>query len=300
MPFSHLEVPPMFATAAVDRATDLRHDGPALTAGWETARILRVDPQGRFPANNGHPQLGSARQFGPTPIPGAVFLGVVDQRHLWAIRVPSIDGETTNLRLAAPWLDALDAELVVSAVALLNWHDHAGFSPVDGAPTDPAIAGWSRISRSTGEHEFPRTDPAMICLVHDHADSILLVRQRVWPQSRFSVLAGFLEAGESLEMCVAREIYEEVGIQVRDVGYLGSQPWPFPRSIMIAFSAAADPDEPLQFLDGEIAQGGWFTRDEVRAALRAGDWNSESSRRLMLPGPASISRRMIEAWAKLS
>ncbi len=127
---------------------------------------------------------------------------------------------------------------------MLNWHDSAGFSALDGAPSEPTMSGWSRISTSTGHEEFPRTDPAVICLVHDGGDRVLLARQPTWPARRFSILAGFVEAGESLETCVVREIKEEVGVDVRDVRYLGSQPWPFPRSVMIGFAAVGDPDAP--------------------------------------------------------
>jgi len=118
----------------------------------------------------------------------------------------------------------------------------------------------------------------------------------------FSLLAGFVEAGESFEVCVAREIREEIGLTVRDVRYLGSQPWPFPRSLMVGFHALADPAEDFSFNDGEIAEAKWFTRDEVRAALQAGDWsNAKQSKesKLLLPGSISIARVIIESWAAL-
>ncbi|EOO4810348.1 NAD(+) diphosphatase, partial [Escherichia coli] len=115
------------------------------------------------------------------------------------------------------------SQLVSSASALLNWHDNARFSALDGAPTKPARAGWSRVNPITGHEEFPRIDPAVICLVHDGADRAVLARQAAWPERMFSLLAGFVEAGESFEVCVAREIREEIGLTVRDVRYLGSQ-----------------------------------------------------------------------------
>jgi NAD+ diphosphatase len=115
----------------------------------------------------------------------------------------------------------------------------------------------------------------------------------------FSLLAGFVEAGESFEVCVVREIREEIGLTVRDVRYLGSQPWPFPRSLMVGFHALGDPDEEFAFNDGEIAEAGWFTRDEVRAALEVGDWTSSSESKLLLPGSISIARVIIESWAAL-
>jgi NAD+ diphosphatase len=137
----------------------------------------------------------------------------------------------------------------------------------------------------------------VICLVHDGHDRAVLARQTMWPPRLFSLLAGFVEAGESFESCVEREIAEEIGLAVRDVRYLGSQPWPFPRSLMIGFHALGDPEQEFAFNDGEIAEADWFTRAEVRAALEEGDWSSESTSRLLLPGSISIAREIIESWA---
>ncbi len=204
-----------------------------------------------------------------------------------------------NLRSLGPIFDDTSSQLVSAAAALLNWHDSARFSSVDGSPTRPARAGWSRVNPVTGHEEFPRIDPAVICLVHDGGDRAVLARQAVWPERMFSLLAGFVEAGESFEVCVAREIREEIGLTVRDVRYLGSQPWPFPRSLMVGFHAVGDPAEEFSFNDGEIAEAGWFTRDEVRAALAAGDWSSSSESKLLLPGSISIARVIIESWAAI-
>jgi NAD+ diphosphatase len=111
------------------------------------------------------------------------------------------------------------------------------------------------------------------------------------------VLAGFVEAGESLEACVVREIHEEVGVRVRDLHYLGSQSWPFPRSLMIGFHAVADPDAPLVPADGEIAEAHWATRADLQRALDAGDWSGRSDAPFLLPGRVSIARTMLESWA---
>jgi NAD+ diphosphatase len=158
-------------------------------------------------------------------------------------------------------------------------------------------AGWARRNLLTGHEEFPRVDPAVICLVHDGGDRAVLARQVTWPPRLFSLLAGFVEAGESFETCVMREIAEEIGLTVTDVTYLGSQPWPFPRSLMVGFHALADPEQEFAYNDGEIAEAAWFTRDEIRAALAEGDWSSESTSRLLLPGSISIAREIIESWA---
>ena len=222
---------------------------------------------------------------------------------MWAIRgplpapaAPDVKADVVDLRRGGQRLDDISAQLVSSATALLNWHDNARFSAVDGSPTKPARHGWARLNPLTGHEEFPRIDPAVICLVHDGGDRAVLARQTVWPQRMFSLLAGFVEAGESFELCVVREIREEIGLTVRDVRYLGSQPWPFPRSLMVGFHAIADPTEPFSFNDGEIAEAAWFTRAEVRAALAAGDWTSGSNSLLLLPASISIARQIIESW----
>ncbi len=289
---------PLLSRTVVERAEELRSDEAALRAGWADAKLLKVDRRGQVPVADGALVFHPAADLGPGPAPGAVFLGVRDDRHVWAVRVLAQTGEVADLRRVGDRLDDADADLMVSAVALLNWHDQAGFSAVDGSASEPTVSGWSRISSATGHEEFPRTDPAVICLVHDGGDQVLLGRQPVWPERRFSVLAGFVEAGESLESCVVREIREEVGVDVRDIRYLGSQPWPFPRSLMLGFAAVADPAQPLEFRDGEIGEARWFTRDEVRAALEVGDWASADEVPLLLPGSISIARGMLEGWAR--
>ncbi|MEU5843408.1 NAD(+) diphosphatase [Rhodococcus sp. NPDC047139] len=289
---------PLLSRTVVDRAEELRSDEDALRSGWADAKLLRVDRRNQVRVSDGALVLGDASELGPEPVAGAIFLGIRDGHHVWAVRVLAQTGTVGDLRRVGEHLDDADADLMVSAVALLNWHDNAGYSAVDGSPTRPRMSGWSRISTETGHEEFPRTDPAIICLVHDGHDRVLLARQPVWPERRFSVLAGFVEAGESLESCVVREIREEVGVEVRDVRYLGSQPWPFPRSLMLGFAAAADPAQKLDFRDGEITEARWFTRDEVRAALATGDWGSAEDVPLLLPGSISIARGMLEGWVK--
>lgn len=298
MPGFELWDVPTLSRTAVDRAAELRRDADALRLGWRDAALLRVDGRGRTTVAGSGLAVADASTLGPEPVPGTVFLGLRGGRHVWAIRVPEVPEPASDLRALGARLDAADAELLVHAVAILNWHDRYRFSAVDGSPSAPTLSGWSRTSTASGQEEFPRTEPAMICLVHDDADRILLGRQRTWQEGRFSVLAGFVEAGESLEACVVREVREEVGIQVTDIRYLGSQPWPFPRSLMIGFSAVADPAEPLRFADGEIAEAGWYTRDQVASALEVGDWLEGRGAPLLLPGPVSIARRMIESWVR--
>ncbi|WP_319943226.1 NAD(+) diphosphatase [Nocardia aurantia] len=297
---------PLLSRSALDRAETLRGDEQALKEGWAQARLLRMNRRGQIRLHDGTLVLDEAVTLAAEPVPEAVFLGVDGGSHLWAVRDNDIDGQLVDLRAVGESLPTDDISLGVltTAIALLNWHDRARFSAGDGTVTSPVKGGWSRISES-GHEEFPRIDPAVICLVHDGGERVLLARQHTWPPTMFSLLAGFVEAGESLERCVAREILEEVGVDVRDIRYLGSQPWPLPRSLMLGFTAVADPEQPLAFSDGEIAEAHWFTRDEVRHALSLGAWGSVTGRtsagaedhKLVLPGSISIARSIIEAWA---
>ena len=306
--------PPVLSRSAVLRDDTLRTDTARQRAGWPTARRVVVDDAGRAPVawtgrapegpwgmdTDGTARLVTVPTAGDEPPAEAVLLGEANGTAYWAVREELVPGEDpvdrADLRTAGAALDALGAGLLTTAVAILNWHDTARFCGRDGSPTRPGAAGWHRVCEAQGHEDYPRTDPAIICLVHDGAERVLLARQPVWPEGRFSVLAGFVEAGESLEACVLREIHEEVGVPVREVSYLGSQAWPFPRSLMIGFQAVADADAPLRPAEGEIAEAMWVTRDELRAALAAGDWGAAGSA-LKLPGKVSIARAMLEAWA---
>ena len=294
---------PLLSRVGADRADHLRTDLDAARQGWADAVVLRVDERNQVLVVDEQVMLSAAVESAEKPPASAVFLGrLPDDRHVWAVRAPleapdGIPARVVDPRRAGIAFDDVSAQLVACALALLNWHDSAGFSSIDGSPTRPIRAGWARRNLLTGHEEFPRVDPAVICLVHDGHDRAVLARQVVWPPRLFSLLAGFVEAGESFETCVVREIHEEIGLDVTDVTYLGSQPWPFPRSLMVGFHAIADPQQPFSFNDGEIAEAAWFTRDEVRAALGEGDWGSASESRLLLPGSISIAREIIESWA---
>jgi NAD+ diphosphatase len=194
-----------------------------------------------------------------------------------------------GLRAAAPVLAANHTSLAVEAVALANWHAGHAHCPRCGAPTEPVQAGWARRCEREGNLVFPRTDPAVIVLVTDHDDRVLLGSNALWEQSRFSLLAGFVEPGESLESAVIREIGEEAGLVVDRVEYVGSQPWPMPASLMLGFTARIAPGvDPLAAkADGvEILELRWFTRNEITAAF--GD--------VVLPGETSIARWLLERW----
>lgn len=319
---------PVLSRGVVDRDERLRLDADYQRRTWADARLVVVDENGRTPvswetrpeatfretdaaawdsaAGSGGTLLTrQATSLGDGPPPDAVLLGEADGVPYWTVRgKPDLlagddPSEWADLRAAGAWLDALGSGLLTAAVGALNWHDAAGFCARDGSPTHPHNAGWARVCEQ-GHEEYPRTDPAVICLVHDGADRVLLARQPVWPVGRYSVLAGFVESGESLEACVHREIGEEVGLDVHDVRYLGSQAWPFPRSLMVGFHATADPEAPLTPADGEIADALWITRAELQAALQRGDWAErppDGETVVLLPGKVSIARSMLDAWA---
>ena len=296
---------PLLSRVGADRADVLRTDLDAAVAGWGDALLLRVDRRNQVLISGGRVVLGRAASYAAKPDEHAVFLGrLEDGRHVWGARAaleapedPDAESEVLDLRRAGAIFDDVSAQLVATATALLNWHDNARFSPTDGSPTKVTKSGWSRVNPLNGREEFPRIDPAVICLIHDGHDRAVLARQTVWPERLFSLIAGFVEAGESFESCVVREVAEEIGLSVTDVRYLGSQPWPFPRSLMVGFHAIGDPEQEFVFSDGEIAEANWFTRSEVRDALTEGDWSSDSPSRLLLPGSISIAREIIESWA---
>ncbi len=186
---------PLLSRVGADRADQLRTDVEAATVGWADAALLRVDSRNQVLVANGRVVLGSAAELGDTPPKDAVFLGRIENgRHVWAARgalqAPEdagVQAEVVNLRSLGPIFDDTSSQLVSSAVALLNWHERARFSAVDGSPTKPARAGWSRVNPVTGHEEFPRIDPAVICLVHDGGDRAVLARQAV--VARANVLA---------------------------------------------------------------------------------------------------------------
>jgi len=312
VPFQ-LDESPHGAWALAARDDALRVDRDRLLHGWRQGRVLLLDERGRTDALTGPD--GMTLRFlptgplGPQPPDSAVLLDEQDGVGYWAMPVgdtgavaePAVEAGhhvvRHDLRSAGALLGRRDAALLATAMGLLAWHRAAGFCAVCGSPTRMVKAGWARTCTGCGREEYPRTDPAVICLVHDdtgvNGEHVLLARQPLWPAERYSVLAGFVEVGESLEACVRREIAEEVGVRVRRIRYLGSQPWPFPRSLMVGFTAVADRDAPLRPAVGEIEDAHWVHRDRVRAALAAGG----AVPGLRLPPPSSIAGRMLAAWA---
>jgi len=200
------------------------------------------------------------------------------------------EADWVGLRQVGHVLEPLDAGMFTQALAILNWHASHPFSPRTGEATAVEQAGWVRRDPVSGDVVFPRTDPAVIVGVLDADDRMLLGANALWEANRYSLLAGFVDPGESLEAAVVREIEEESGVRVRDPRYVGSQPWPFPASLMIGFIARVDERDPGELRpDGtEIIDLRWFSRDELREEVAAG--------RVALPGGASIARAIIEHW----
>lgn len=282
---------------ALDRAADLRDEPDVLAR-------LRRDPRTRVIVVRD----GRVRVVGSTLLRAAV--GPVEDAD-WALLGRDADGSVLLLAAVAPesgavdttpdevWLglrdlggriDRHESDLLVEAIALAGWLRDASFCPRCGGGTDLRQAGWSRRCRNCGREHFPRTDPAVIVAVESvDGERLLLGANANWGGRMYSCFAGFAEAGESLESTVHREIEEESGVRLSSVRYVASQPWPFPRSLMIGFRATVD-DESAARADGEeIIDVRWFSRSEIGSAL-AGDGP------VGLPGPASIARALIVDW----
>jgi NAD+ diphosphatase len=197
-------------------------------------------------------------------------------------------GRIASLREAGQVLAPAEAGLAAYLVALLNWHRRHRFCPACAAALVVTDGGFSRACPGCGAQHFPRTDPAVIVLV-EHDGRALLGRQAGWPERQYSVLAGFVGPGESLEEAVIREVREESGITAHDPRFVGSQPWPFPMSVMLGFEAGSDGGEPVP-RDGELEDVRWFTREEIGAALAG-----RSAKLVMTPG-ISISYFLVERW----
>ena len=193
------------------------------------------------------------------------------------------------LRAMGAQMTARDAGLATAATALAAWHARMRFCSVCGGRTTADQAGWVRRCTACGALDFPRADPAVIMAVTDTSDRLLLVRGATWAPGRYSVVAGFVEAGESVEAAVAREVWEETGLRVADVEYVASQPWPFPRSLMLGCRARLASGEDRPRPDGqEVVEARLVSRDELTAAADEGS--------ILLPGPTSIARLLIEDW----
>ena len=295
----------VLARGIVDRAAERRAD-----PDWQAAR--RADPRSQvLRVCDGAAWVSATRPeqaeltlestHDVSPEADLTFLGLDDDDVAYFAehvdRPPDADEDTDeaerwgDLRRVGARLSPRDAGLMVTAVALDNWLRTHTRCPRCGAPTEFNAGGWSRRCPDDGSEHFPRTDPAVIVLVRDREDRALLGRQQRWAPGWFSTLAGFVEAGESAEAALRREVFEESGVVIAtgpdDIAYLGSQPWPFPCSLMLGYHAWTD--VPEIHVDGEeIAEARWFTRADLAAACESGE--------VRLPPSVSIARRLVERW----
>ena len=287
----------------VDRAGELRTNQSTLDDLWLRAKILHI-ADGRIAAHDEKLTFESAAQISTISASGKFtegsryFLGLdlTDRSpyFVWDTQwVGDVADEVrsegfTTLRVIGAQLSPVESELALHATALSNWHRAHPRCPRCGGPTRVDLGGAARYCDADQSQHHPRTDSAVIVLIKDRADRILLGHQPVWPEGRFSTFAGFLEPGETFEQCVSREVFEESHIKVSEITYLGSQPWPFPASIMIAFEAVTDNPDDAKGDGEEITEVKWFSRAELKAAAADGS--------LLLPPTISVARKMIEGW----
>ena len=294
---------PAFFGVTLDRATTLRGDPDWVTLrlGDPTSVAVAAGREGVLLSDVAQPSLlrrpigdGGASYLDPA---APILLGIERGAAVFAVDLEDLDpadrseftegGTVVGLRDAGVLLSHPEGGLAAYISALLNWHRAHRFCANCGAATSVVEAGYSRRCPVCGATHFPRTDPVVIMLV-EHAGRLLLGRRAGWPSNRYSVLAGFVAPGESLDEAVVREVREESGIEAYSPRYVTSQPWPFPSSLMLGFEARADGGEPSA-RDGELEDVGWFTLRSVREALiDAGE--------LRLPPPISIARFLIERW----
>jgi NAD+ diphosphatase len=290
------------ARGDLDRAAERRDDTAWLEAAWAdaTSRVVVVR-RGRAATRRTAEGAAELVLLAPGVVDGdgvRVLLAVEDGVAFLALLVdedaPEGDADGvrwSGLREVGATLGDREAGLLVMAVALANWHSTHPRCPRCGAATRPSQAGWSRTCPDDGTQHFPRSDPAVIVLVTDDDDRALLGRRADWAPGWYSTLAGFVEAGESAEMAVVREMLEEAGvlIDLERLDYLGSQPWPFPSSLMLGYRARVSASSGESRPDGvEISELRWFTRDELLAGAEDGS--------VRIPPPLSIARRLIEHW----
>ena len=295
-----------YSSAHIDRAEDKRRD-PDWVAAALADGATRFVPvwQGKSLLQDGDPPvpaLLTADQAAALELaPGeTIFLGEVEGVPHFALDLSTIEtpdhvpalagrGHFTDLRNVGPLLPRDQGSLLAYARGMVYWADRHRFCGSCGTATVSSEAGHQRRcpNPDCGAPHFPRTDPAIIVLVHDGGERCVLGRQAVWPPGMHSTLAGFVEPGESLEDAVAREVMEEVGLPLEEITYLSSQPWPFPSSLMLGFHARATATE-LKVDEVEIESARWFTREELKT--------SPEDESLRLPRKDSIARRLVETW----
>ena len=279
-----------FQHPGLDRAEHLREDAEALQRHWPDARVLLIDADGDvlFDGAEDAPEFGRGAHQAERA-DQAVFLGLDDAGDAWfalpADRSRHAAASRLDLRSAALRWPAVAASAYAQARALLHWQARTRFCGACGQALRLERGGFLARCPGCGLEHYPRTDPAIIVAVSD-GERLLLGRQASWPEKRWSVLAGFLEPGESLEQTVAREVMEEAGVRIHACRYLASQPWPFPAALMLGFEADAEP-QPAR-IGAELEDARWFGADELRQLMATGE--------LLASPRLSISRWLLEDW----
>ena len=274
---------PFFAGAGLDRADPLR------VSAEKIAELARRDDARELVWIDGIPAIGALGrlEWGAIAEP-SLFLGLDNGSPRFSSLAQPATQAFSVLPLLAQ-LNAADAPLFAAAMSLARWHERHRFCANCGHLSDLVRGGWSRTCPACSAEHFPRVDPVVIMLV-EHDGKVLLGRQPHYPEGRYSALAGFVEVGESIEAAVAREVREEAGIEVRDVRYVASQPWPFPSSLMIGCHARAVSGE-LTIDTAELEDARWFTRREVEQAISGDD-----AAAFRPPPHTAIARTLMEAW----
>lgn len=279
-----------FQHPGLDRAEDLRQNPDALDRLWPKAKIIIIDLQGnaRFQNDELEPMFLSGADFFSERPSTTSFLGQAHDQSWFAVRaefIVELPPHAVDLRSAAATWPHLQASIFAQARALLYWQERNRFCGACGNPLSIVRGGFMAKCETCASEHYPRTDSAVIMAVSD-GERLLLGRQAGWPKNRWSVLAGFLEPGESLEQTVIREVFEEAGVHVDHAEYAASQPWPFPASLMLGFHAYAAPQAVK--VGDELEQAQWFSAEELRDGIASGE--------LGISPRLSISRWLIEDW----
>lgn len=285
---------PPLAIEALDRSDVHRADPDWIDDAWQRAKVVVCDPETeRIEADEDGLHYFDAAS---APEGERIYLGGEDPP-VFAVWAPVPEG------LHARWIggdwDRRDLGIAVEAIAVMNWRQTYRYHPTTGEELKAERAGWE-LTADAGRPIFPRTDPAVIVLIDDGADRVLLAQHvRYGGQSRtgtstrkgrYACIAGFVEPGESAEAAVHREVAEETGIKLDSLRYVSSQPWPYPRSLMLAYRASADPGQELRLQADELSDARWFTREEVRRMwVETADSTPKAVR-------ISIARFLIEQW----
>jgi NAD+ diphosphatase len=277
------------AVAEIERSAHLRSDEAYLQSSWTNALVLQFNSE-KFASQSNQLTFVKGASLGEYDSQIDYFLGVKDGENFFLrhLNDETLTSEFKSLRAIGSFLSPRDIGLAVHAQGLANWHSKHPRCSLCGGPTVVVLAGAVRRCPADQSEHYPRTDSAIIVLIKNDKDQILLGRQKVWPKYRFSTFAGFVEPGESFEHCVIREVREEAGVELTKINYLGSQPWPFPASLMIAFEAITNTPELARPDGDEIEEIRWFSREDMKSAIL--------DKSLILPFEISVARQMINAW----